>query len=501
MAHDEGHRLTDRELAALERKIRAVYREVRESLDETIREYFAKLEGRDKHQQELLKAGEITEEQYKQWRLNQIGRGKRYEALRDEIARRYTDANEVVAAYINDTTPRIYSLNRNYAAYTIEQAAGNADFTLWDEQTVRRLLVEDPDLMPYYPPDRALKRGIDLAWGRRQISASVTSNILLGKSIGKIATDLQDRIEDMNRTSALRVARTAMTGAQNAGRQDSYIAAEKMGIKLKREWLAALDNRTRHAHAMLDGQQVAVDEPFKVDGYEIMFPGDPTAKAYLVYNCRCTMVALVDGVDTSDTKRRAINPVTGESVVIEDMTYREWEAWKKSENQTAWEAYQKKGKNASADKKQHEEYRSVLGNKVPAGFADFQKMKYNDPEKWDAIKTLKRQTGFVNTAECETTARKFTGYLLKPGAKHSQDFFDVGYSKDNPTQLRYDIAKAFDMSKAVNRAVDKNGVETFNIYMHLGVDEKKQFLTGWQIDAPGQKPRIITAFRKDKGND
>lgn len=393
MAHDEGHRLTERELAALERKIRAVYREVRESLEETIREYFAKLEGRDKHQQELLKAGEITEEQYKQWRLNQIGRGKRYEALRDEIARRYTEANEVVAAYINDTTPGIYSLNRNYAAYTIEQAAGNVDFTLWDEQTVRRLLVEDPDLMPYYPPDRALKRGIDLAWGRRQISASVTSNILLGKSIGKIATDLQDRIEDMNRTSALRVARTAMTGAQNAGRYDAYKAALEMGITMKARWVATLDNRTRHSHQELDGQIRNIEEPFEVNGMKILYPGYTFAVKHLIYNCRCTLIAVdIDGIPGEKGKRNARDPETGRNVRIEDMTYREWEAWKKSENQTVWEAYQKKGKNVSADKKQHKEYRSVLGNKVPARFADFQKIKYNDPKKWETIKKLKRKS-------------------------------------------------------------------------------------------------------------
>ena len=44
---------------------------------------------------------------------------------------------------------------------------------------------------------------------------------------------------------------------------DSYVAAEKMGIKLKKSWLATLDNRTRHAHAMLDGQTVDIDKPFR----------------------------------------------------------------------------------------------------------------------------------------------------------------------------------------------------------------------------------------------
>ena len=89
----------------------------------------------------------------------------------------------------------------------------------------------------------------------------------------------------MNKASAIRTARTAVTGAQNAGRMDSYVAAEKMGIKVRKEWLATIDGRTRHSHAMLDGQTVDIDKPFKVDGEEIMFPGDTSAPGYLVYNC------------------------------------------------------------------------------------------------------------------------------------------------------------------------------------------------------------------------
>lgn len=78
-----------------------------------------------------------------------------------------------------------------------------------------------------------MKRGIALAYGKKQITASVTSSILQGKSIKHMADDLQKRITTMSRNSAIRTARTAVTGAQNAGRMDSYAAAEKIGIKLK----------------------------------------------------------------------------------------------------------------------------------------------------------------------------------------------------------------------------------------------------------------------------
>ena len=320
---DLGHKLTDKELAKLERRIATLYREAGEELQATIDAYFEQFKQRDEEMKALIgtvqNGKEWTEADYKQWRLNQIGRGERYQAMRDKVAHRATEANAVAVSYTNDATPGIYSLNRNYAAYTIESVAGDVGFDLWDEQTVKRLMVEQPDLMPYYPQKRALKRGIDLEYGKKQITASVTSSILQGKSIKRMANDLQKRITTMSRDSAIRTARTAVTGAQNAGRMDSYAAAEKMGIKLKKEWLATLDARTRHSHAMLDGEQVAQDKKFS-NGCR--FPGDPQGPPWEIYNCRCTLVAAVDGVDTSDGLRRTRDGL------ISDMTYAQWEASK-----------------------------------------------------------------------------------------------------------------------------------------------------------------------------
>ena len=498
---DLGHKLTDKELAKLERRIAKLYREAGKELQATIDAYFEQFKKRDEEMKALIgtvqNGKEWTEADYKQWRLNQIGRGERYQAMRDRVANRVTDANAVAVSYTNDATPGIYSLNRNYAAYTIESVAGDVGFDLWDEQTVKRLIVEQPGLMPYYPKDRALKRGIDLAYGKKQITASVTSSILQGLSIKHMADDLQKRITTMSRDSAIRTARTAVTGAQNAGRMDSYAAAGKMGIKLKKQWLATLDGRTRHAHAMLDGQTVDVDKPFKVDGYDIMFPGDTSAPGYLVYNCRCTMVADIGGVNSTG-QRRARNPVTGENEIVSDMTYSEWAAQKEAENSTAWGIFIKKGRNLSADTKQWKEYKAVLNKKVPNTVEDFQNLKYNEPEKWAQLKTTKRQTVVVKNAECITTPKKYTGYFLKSGAKHADQFFDVGYTSDNPLQLRYDMARQFNMEKAVDFKELGGEAVRFNIYMELGVTKQRTFCTGWIKDAPESKPRIITAFRKNK---
>ena len=324
---DLGHQLTDKELAALENRIKQVYSKASKELQKTVDEYFAKFFERDKHQKELLEAGKITEQQYMQWRLAQIGRGKRFEALRDDVSERMTKANQVSAAYINDTTPGIYSLNHNYAAYTIEQVAGDVGFTIYDEQTVRRMIEDDPTLLP----KRRVNAPKDLKWNRQQFTAEITSGILLGEPIGKIANRVQN-LSDANRAGAIRNARTAVTGAQNAGRQESYYRAKEMGLNLRKRWIATKDNRTRHAHAMLDGQTVPLDKPFEIEGQELMFPGDPAGLPRLVWNCRCTMRTVEkEGIEAEPRQMRVRDPETGRNVLISEMTYQDWQSWKNSE--------------------------------------------------------------------------------------------------------------------------------------------------------------------------
>lgn len=286
---DLGHEWTDEELKRLERRIARIYREARDELSKTVKAYFESFRRRDEEMRALIgtiqNGKEWTQEDYKLWRLNQIGRGRRFEDLRDKLAQRYTEANATALAYVNDATPGIYALNRNYAAYTIERVSGDVGFTLWDESTVRRLIVEQPDLMPYYPQEKALRRGIDLEWGKKQITKSVTSGILQGNSVGKIATDLQTLVFKKDRAGAVRAARTAVTEAQNAGRMDSYAAASKMGIKVRKRWVATKDEHTRRSHQKLDGKTIDWDEPFLSELGEIRYPGDPQAKPANVYNC------------------------------------------------------------------------------------------------------------------------------------------------------------------------------------------------------------------------
>ena len=64
-------------------------------------------------------------------------------------------------------------------------------------------------------------------------------------------------------------------------------------------------------------------------------------------------------------KRRAEDPVTGKNEIIPEMSYQEWAAKKRAKNAEVWDTYMKKGRNRSADTRQWNEYKPVLGNKIP----------------------------------------------------------------------------------------------------------------------------------------
>lgn len=320
---DEAHKLTDEELAKLERRISKVYKDAADEMQERVTAYFESFAKRDEEMKNLIgtvqNGKEWTAEDYKQWRMAQIGRGKRFEALRDRIAERMTNANEVAAVYINGDMPKIYAMNHAYTIESVvEQADGaldGVDFTLFNEETVRRLIVEQPDLMPYYPEDKAIERGIDLAYGKRKITSVVTSGILQGKSIGQMAHHLMDNITGMERTSAIRAARTACTEAENAGRQAAAEELEKMGVIMYKRWVSTPDARTRPEHTHADGQSVPCDEPFEVGGEKLMFPGDKSlgASGWNLYNCRCRRSDEIMGfksILTPEQRKRANIKVT-----------------------------------------------------------------------------------------------------------------------------------------------------------------------------------------------
>lgn len=103
--------------------------------------------------------------------------------------------------------------------------------------------------------------------------------------------------------------------------------------------------------------------------------------------CRGTKCPYINDEFGTNIKRAARDPETGKTVYVDDMNYTEWkDKFIKEKGQETWDYYEKSTKNKSADKKQYEKYKAVLGKNAPKSLEEFQKIKYTNSEKWDEIK-------------------------------------------------------------------------------------------------------------------
>ena len=283
---DKAHRLTDEKLEEMEKRLSAIYSRAEKEIQKTADEYFSKFAKQDEAKRKLLEQGKITEDEYKEWRKGKVMYGKRFTEMKEQCAKQLLNVNQTALAYVNGELPEVYSINYNALAGAVD-GVGGYSFNLVDADTVRNLAVTDTSLLPYKDIDPAK----DIPWNMKKINAEILQGILQGESMDKIAKRLRN-VQEMNKTQAIRSARTIVTGAENKGRQDSYARAEADGIILQKEWLATNDGRTRHSHAALDG--AIVDQDKKFDN-GLMYPGDPSGRPEEVYNCRCTLVAKVNG--------------------------------------------------------------------------------------------------------------------------------------------------------------------------------------------------------------
>ena len=291
---DTAHAKTDLKLEEMEKRLSAIYSRSEKEIQKTAEEYFSRFAKQDEAKRKLLEQGKITEDEYIKWRKGKIMYGKRFTEMKEQCAKQLLNVNKTAIAYINGELPEVYAINYN-ALESAVNGVGGYSFTLVDADTVRNLAVTDTSLLPYKEIDPAK----DIPWNMKKINAETLQGILQGESMDKIAKRLRN-VQEMNKTQAIRSARTIVTGAENKGRQDSYARAEADGIILQKEWVSTNDGRTRHSHAMLDGAIVDQDKKFE-NG--LMYPGDPSGRPEEVYNCRCTLVAKVNGFKKAQVQK------------------------------------------------------------------------------------------------------------------------------------------------------------------------------------------------------
>lgn len=342
MKQTDRDRISTRQLNRLRRRILRVYGTARREMQKQLTDFLEKYRALDERKRAQLDAGEITEDDYRIWLQNQVFQSDLMHAKLDGITQTCTTAQQTAYKLARDEQYNIFSFGANWAFYELEQAAGvTFGLTLYNTEAVKLLLKENPKLVP----NKRIKSESNRTYDARVFNRYVMQGIMQGKSVHDIAVQAVNGMADTEIHWAMNNAITALTGAQNAGALQQMHNAQALGIEVKKRWNSTHDYRTREMHRLLDQETADLDEPFKVQGYEIMYPGDPNAAPEMVYHCRCKLTSALVKYPRQTAARR--DNVT--KAVTSDLTYTEWyKAKGGTEAEQMWWAKERKRRKESA---------------------------------------------------------------------------------------------------------------------------------------------------------
>ena len=309
--------LLEKQAQELQEKLQLTYADAVDGMASRIEASLGEFAAEDAKWQADVAAGKKDAKAYAAWRKGQALHDDRLKALKKALTQDLTAADKTAMAYVNQVPAGVYAEGMNFATYEIEHCAkANTSFTLYNKNTVMELVANEPDLLPQAAFDKAK----DSAWNSRHVTAAVTQAVLQGQTAPQLAASIAG-IAAMDQRAAMKAARTAITSAHSLGKLKGYERAAGMGIDVEKQWLAALDPRTRGSHRHLDGETVKLDAEFS-NG--LKYPGDPDGPASEVYNCRCTLVPVIGDVEYDEVER---------ADKLGGMGYEEWKAGKLAKGQ------------------------------------------------------------------------------------------------------------------------------------------------------------------------
>lgn len=276
-----------------------------------------------------------------------------------------------------------------------------------------------------------------------EVDRLITQACITGESYEELAKQLEAQFA-LKEYEAERIMRTEATRVATMSEMAAYKAA---GIE-EYEILVTLDERTCKICGPMDGH---------VEKVENMEPG-VTAPPFHP-NCRCTTIGHYE--DDLIDETRIARDENGDPIHVDgDMT---WEEFQKEfvEGNPKYEARIKAYNNQQSDRELMEKYRVIFGSEVPNNLADFQKLKYNDPEKWEKLKREKQER--LDSTPYKKLSRldgKLGNLEVRSWYKHQNELIPEKVGKSGSLEER--AKRAFEMrnqNKANARALMKDEAE------------------------------------------
>jgi uncharacterized protein with gpF-like domain len=146
-------------------------------------------------------------------------------------------------------------------------------------------------LMKDWIAREALRKSTQIAsTDMEDIRDAIADGVADGLGTAEIARGIR-KVSQLTPFRAATVARTETHAAATFGSIESVRDAEReLDVKMLKEWLPTLDDRTRPDHAAMAGSEpIPLDERFIVGGVAMDRPGDPGAPPEQTINCRCSL--------------------------------------------------------------------------------------------------------------------------------------------------------------------------------------------------------------------
>lgn len=304
--------------------------------------------------------------------LNEIylrTRVSRLQALQTQIELRMQELFQTQQELLHDHLTGVYTDTYYQTVYSIsQQAAVRTSFARMDTTTVEKLLAR-----PWLGSDFSSRIWADKDKLLRELETALSRSFVRGDPLQRTTKQFAQRMG----VSESRAATLIHTESAHAAAEATAKGYKETGVS-EYQFDASLDLKTCAVCGALDGKTFPVSARETGISYPPIHP-----------RCRCTTVPVIE-FDLGGS-RTARNPVTGKTEYVDQgMTYAEWHK-KYIEDDSAGAAAEKAYRNRHTDQKQHTRYLQRLGSEnVPKLFASFQKMKYNEPEKWENLQALFR---------------------------------------------------------------------------------------------------------------
>lgn len=332
---DTAHLSTDKKLEEMEKRLSAIYSRAENTVQKKMADFAKSIDEKSAELLQAVKDAETETDRQKAKKAyirfyRKVVKSKEFVSLSANVADDLYKANVEASAYINSQTPSIYALNYNYI--NAEMAKDIDGFTPQE--------ITDTEAEKYSGyTQQTVDRKKDTDWNKDNLKKSVLAGSLLLLGAYAIMKRSAHSATEKNRNSAYRQNIDMGGDAETKARLDGMYWAEYLGNRMHKAWIATMDNRTRHSHAMLDGVDIPLDEIFDNGCAR---PKDPNGTPEEICNCRCSLKYIRVGSTSGNARSARIGEVTGSykksssfkgttSVEVPNMSYREFMKWRETQ--------------------------------------------------------------------------------------------------------------------------------------------------------------------------